>query len=184
MAAEGERFLAGPTGLEPATSGVTGPWSRVFREEAIYIAWDKSLKPRYLALRNRNLASHLASLVRLARCNDSCAWNTASDPWNIRGATSKRGLFRQERSQVLFVEHADEIRYLAIESDRQADDRSEAWHSPSALHVADVRVRHSSQIGERSERKFLLLSALAQAVAEDRRFLQNSRHALCRSLTN
>ena len=38
--------LAGPTGLEPATSGVTGQWSRVFRESSIYTEWDNSLKPR------------------------------------------------------------------------------------------------------------------------------------------
>src|SRR6185369_12174548 len=49
MAAGESLILAGPTGLEPATSGVTGRRSRVNRDETLYRQWDNSLIPRNLA---------------------------------------------------------------------------------------------------------------------------------------
>src|SRR6185312_2147578 len=87
--------------LSLEASGVTAPWSRVFRERAIYSGWDNSLIPRKLAARTRDLARHFASFVRLARCNDSCAWITTREPWNTPS------LFEQ-RAQIGGVERREQ----------------------------------------------------------------------------
>jgi hypothetical protein len=66
----------------------------------------------------------------------------------LGASTDSRASLRQERTKVLLVEHADEVRDFALQRDSEADDRREARHPQPAFHVADVGVRHVGEIGE------------------------------------
>ena len=70
--AAGEHFrLAGPTGLEPATSGVTGRGSRVSREKSFYIMWIKSFECSYLRACLRDLVRNLVRFQSRTRLHVS-----------------------------------------------------------------------------------------------------------------
>jgi hypothetical protein len=94
LSAAGERLnLAGRTGLEPATSGVTGRRSRVKREELVYRTWIKLWNPRDLRSKIAKLASHLASrkfasFGARASCVEHCGL-----AWNTRGERARRRAF-------------------------------------------------------------------------------------------
>src|SRR5262245_30778071 len=94
-----------------------------------------------------------------------------------------RASLRQKRSKVLLVEHADEIRDLAVECNGKTDDRRETRHPQPAFHVADVRVGHAGEIGKGPKRKLALLSQLAQSLAEHRRLRLSGCHAVRSRLT-
>lgn len=56
--------------------------------------------------------------------------------------------FRQHRRELRLVEHADELRDLAIESYREAEQRQEVWQLDASFHCADVGMRQAGAISE------------------------------------
>lgn len=88
-------------------------------------------------------------------------------------------LFREERRQVAnLVENRHELRDLAIQRDSDAENRREARHLASSLHVADVALCEARCDRELLLRHPVLLPQLPQAASEHFAFrLNKCRHA-------
>ncbi|MGZ5434063.1 MAG: hypothetical protein ACXWH7_14165, partial [Thermoanaerobaculia bacterium] len=92
---------------------------------ALRAEWDNALIPRDLTPRERDFASDFASFASLARCTVSCAWNTPLNPWNILllglAVLGVARLFPgwDQRREIVFVEHVDQVRDLAPKRGRQ-----------------------------------------------------------------
>ena len=172
--------MAGPTGLEPATSGVTDKSSRVSRHETIYPVWDNSLNQRRLRAENRKLATHLATRNLATRGDDSAAWNKRE----IRGtffycdcelsadvrACAARGCMlsiAEKVAHVRSVEDTNKCARLTFQRDGEAQNGEEVRQLDTALHLADVRVRHADEIGECLLRHPAFLAQHSQTFAEE-----------------
>lgn len=84
---------------------------------------------------------------------------------------------RNQLPEIAAAESIDQIRNAALQRDRETNDGRETRHLQTALHVADVGVRHAGQFGERSDAHAALLTQLPQARAEHFCFsLYTARH--------
>src|ERR1041385_6182178 len=177
--------LVGRTGLEPATSGVTGRGSGVKREELVYGTWIKLLNPRDLQARNAKLASHLASQKFASFGRALPAWNsarfrgTSRYRWFVIGGSQRSATLRNEFPQVAVGEHIHEVHDIAFQRDREAKQRRKTRYFQAALHVRDVRLREAGRISERALRFAAFLAQFAQPCAEHRSFRLRARcHAV------
>ncbi len=171
MAARASANLAGPTGLEPATSGVTGRGSNHLDSDSSSAAASRRLITGQLASKRADLVRELVRFTSLTSSRRSGVEHSVISSLSLAAygdqhAATPKSLFGQHRAQVRLVEDGHECRYLAVECDGEAYERREARHLQSAFQVAEVRERHSCRIAERPKRKLALLSQFAQSLAE------------------